>query len=212
MKKLALTGIISILATVALSGCMSVPQEETTTKTQDNTQVTEETTTPQSEMKEEEKTKEEAVNDEDNEETEETSMTDTEKEEDNIADKFTETYTGGHDLFYACNDKVKDFNAKINADEIKMYMPFQSNSMSIVLYKTKNPDKLTKEELKAIVDPCGELGANQVLKATDDYIIIGYPYCTAGVAPDPELQPNQYKDYEKCMVVQNELKEKYNLQ
>ena len=207
MKKVTLAGIISILATVALSGCMSVPEEDTTTP--DNTQVTEETTTPQSEMSEEE-----TVNDENNNE-EESSITDTEKEEEsenNTADKFTETYTGGHDLFYACNDEVKDFNAKINAEEIKMYMPFQSNSMSIVLYKTKNPDKLTKEELNAIVDPCAELGSNQVLKATDDYIIIGYPYCTAGIAPDPELNPQQYKDYEKCMVVQNKLQKEYNIQ
>lgn len=44
MKKLALAGIVSILAMVALSGCMSVPkEEETTAPTDKTTPVVEET-------------------------------------------------------------------------------------------------------------------------------------------------------------------------
>lgn len=41
MRKLALAGILSILAMVALSGCMSVPEEETTTPADETTNVVE---------------------------------------------------------------------------------------------------------------------------------------------------------------------------
>ncbi len=41
MKKLALAGIVSILATVALSGCMSVPEEEDQTPADETTPIVE---------------------------------------------------------------------------------------------------------------------------------------------------------------------------
>jgi len=179
MKKLTLAGITSILAIVALSGCMSVPKETPTapTTTDNTTPVVEETP---------------ATNE-------------------TASDNFTETYTEGEDLFYGCNEDVKALNEKINAKEIKMYKAFTSDSMNITLYKTANPDKLTKEEVDAIVSPCAELGANQVLEATDEYIVVGYPYCTGGVAPDPELQPKLYADWKDCMAIQDELQELYEL-
>jgi len=191
MKKLALAGIVSILAMVALSGCMSVPKEEdTTAPTDETTPVVEETpVATETAKKEEDKG---GITDE-------------------LVDKFTETYTEGRDLFYGCNEEVKAFNETLNAGKIMMYKALPSNMSDITLYKTTNPDKLTKEEVKAIVEPCAELGANRVLKVTDDYIILGYPECSAGIIPDQKFQPELYADYEDCLVVQEELYDYFGL-
>lgn len=197
MKKLALAGIVSILATVALSGCMSVPEEEDTTTPADET-------TPVVE----EETQEETDGEEDVAEDEVEDAEEATQEED---DKFTTAYTEERDLFYACNEEVEAFNETINAEEIMMYEAFESPSINITLYKTVNPDNLTTEEAQEIVKPCGELGSNQVLEATEDYIIAGYPHCTAGIKPSPEGQPEMYADYEACLIVQEELEDQFGL-
>ncbi|MBD3156724.1 hypothetical protein GF369_02745 [Candidatus Peregrinibacteria bacterium] len=197
MKKLALAGIVSILATVALSGCMSVPEEDTQAPADETTPVVED-------VQEEETDVEEDIAKDEVEDTEEAT-----EEED---DKFTIAYTEGNDLFYGCSEEAIALNETLNAGEIMMFKAFESDSMDITLYKTENPDKLTKEEVEAIVTPCGELGSNQVLEVTDEYMVVGYPYCTGGLAPDPELQPEQYADYEACMVVQEELADQFELE
>lgn len=165
---------------------MSVPEEDTTVPADDTTPVVEEVV-------------------------EETEVIEEVAEEEEV-DNFTEVYTEGEDLFYGCNEEVEDFNAKINAGEIKMYKAFVSDSINITLYKIENVDELTKEEVETIVTPCGELGANHVLEVTDKYIIAGYPYCTGGARPDPELQPELYADLIDCEVIQDELQTLYDLQ
>ena len=202
MKKLALAGIVSILATVALSGCMSVPEEEDTQAPADETTPIVEDVQEETDVTDE---VEDGMQDEDE-------VEDTEEATEEGDEKFTTAYTEEKDLFYACNEEVEELNEAINAEEIMIYEAFESPSMSITLYKTANPDNLTKEEAEAIVSPCAELGSNQVLEATDNYMIVGYPNCTGGAAPSPDSQPEMYADYEDCMIVQDELYELYELE
>lgn len=298
MKKLALAGIVSILATVALSGCMSVPEEDTTVPADETTPVVEEETyryesaygfeltfpanwgkvqetvetgtdlltaniilksedgkkdmmlyavantaegdayvmdapaeklgvgqtyTIYKEVNQgidileaqgEDVSEERALENELNQITATFKTVEQEEGGGGVADpedNFTTAYTEGKDLFYGCNEEVEELNETLNAGEIMMYEAFASNSTNVTLYKTENPDKLTKEEVEAIVTPCGELGANQVLEVTDEYIVAGFPYCSGGAIPDEELQPELYADYEDCMVVQDELHELYEL-
>ena len=77
--------------------------------------------------------------------------------------------------------------------------------------QTANPDMLTKAALDKITNPCAELGSLQAIDATNDSILWSYPYCTAGVIPETNMQP-QYQDYLDCLKVQNELANLYGLE
>ncbi len=222
MKKLALAGIVSILATVALSGCMSVPEEEDTQAPADDTTPVVEDVQEETDITDE---AEDGMQDEDAvEDTEEA----TEEEEGGggVADKSPDCYTeeylnssvseklanyemcsmdfvGDLDMIQGnLNEEAKALNEAMKKEEIKKLTLFSSDSMNLELYKTIND----------IVNECAQLGSNHALEVTDDYIIWGYPNCTAGLAPSPDSQPEMYADYEDCMIVQDELYELYELE
>ena len=110
-------------------------------------------------------------------------------------------------------DSLKDTKAGFldlyNATDIETYV------YNISLIRTDNPDQLTKEELKAIINPCSELGSNEVLMATKDAIYWGYPYCSGGAVPanfvPDNPQSQDYLDYQGCLKIQSQIIEYFGL-
>lgn len=112
-------------------------------------------------------------------------------------EKYGTKYTG--DIIYGCNTEADELNKNLKSGGILAVQVYKSSFHDVTIYKTTNPDKMTKGQLEQIADSCAELGTNQVLKATEDYVLWGYPVCAAGALPDPELQPELYKDYFDCV-------------
>lgn len=104
--------------------------------------------------------------------------------------------------------EAEEFIDEAEAEGIKQFALFEAESTSLVLYVTPNLRGVDTdtfyETVSQCIDGAGMIGA---LKAFDDNLLWGYPYCTAGLAPDPELQPELYEEYVECMKVQDELME-----
>ena len=110
------------------------------------------------------------------------------------------------DIVNGCSPEAIALNQQLKTAGMKMNELYSSMYNSIVVYKTLNPDKLTKTQLEAIVTPCAELGSKQILRVTDEDILWGYPSCAAGAVPDEKLQPEQFKDYNDCAAIEKDLK------
>lgn len=90
---------------------------------------------------------------------------------------------------------------------IKQLVVFESDTTEIVLYMTPNVSGIDNVEFLEVNNCLQGAGGNAARKALDEYLLWGYPYCTAGVIPDPELQPDLYEEYTDCIVIQDELEE-----
>jgi len=125
-----------------------------------------------------------------------------------LKDKIENIDTIGFDfegvLVSNCSKEAEALNAKLDGSIKTVSLTAEGKSF-LNISKSANPDKLTKEQLETIITPCAELGANQVLKVTDEYILWGYPSCSAGAIPEEKFQPDLYKDYQNCLKVEKEL-------
>jgi hypothetical protein len=110
------------------------------------------------------------------------------------------------DIVNGCSPEATPLNQQLKTAGMTMNELYSSMYNSIVVYKTLNPDKLTKAQLEAIVTPCAELGSKQILRVTDEDILWGFPSCAGGALPDEKLQPEQFKDYNDCAAIEKDLK------
>jgi len=88
------------------------------------------------------------------------------------------------DIIFGCNTKADDLNKKLKSAGVQAFPVYSSATRDIEIYKTANPDKMTRAELEEIASACQEGGSNEVLKATDDYIIWGFLPCDLGPEAD----------------------------
>ncbi|MBN1494330.1 hypothetical protein JW911_01185 [Candidatus Peregrinibacteria bacterium] len=202
MKKSLIALMLILACALVLTGCFQSPQAEQK-KPEEKTKITEEAT-DETVTADTETTEVEGGGGVAADEKTEYYMVAPVKEKLENFEKYSHTFQGSL-LINDCNDEAKDLNEKLVAGGIKEVQVYQGETISLLIYKTVNPGKLSKEKIIAISDPCAELGANQVLKVTDEYILWGYPSCTGGALPDPELQPELYEDFTNCLKVQNEL-------
>jgi hypothetical protein len=102
-----------------------------------------------------------------------------------------------------CSKEAEALNAKLKGTIKTAGLTNSGSTSSINVLKSGNSDNLTKEQIETITNPCAELGSNQVLKVTSDYILWGYPKCSGGVATaEGEFG---YEDYKACLEVEAEL-------
>jgi hypothetical protein len=97
-------------------------------------------------------------------------------------EKYSTPFT--EDIIYGCNTKADDLNKKLKSGGVQELEIYKSAVRNIEIYKTTNPDKMTKAELEEIAASCSEGGSYEVLKATNDYIMWGFLACDLG--PDAD--------------------------
>ena len=102
-----------------------------------------------------------------------------------------------------CSKEAEGLNKSLEGTIKSVGLGEYGSTKYLNILKSANPDKLTKEQLEAIADPCSELATNQVLKVTDEYILWGYPKCSGGAIP-AEGEPG-YQDYQDCLKIEKEL-------
>lgn len=193
MKKLLAVVAMAALFVTALNGCMQAPQEEPTPAEEPEEQVQED---KQDEMETQEDVEEEA---------EEEGLIAQIENPDNYEKAEINTFG-----LTPCPDypESEEFIEEAEEGGITQFTVFDGETTDVILYMTPNEQEVDTEEFKELVNKCiTGSGMTGALKAYDDNLLWGYPYCTAGVIPDPEITPEQYEEYTACMEVQDELAE-----
>jgi hypothetical protein len=193
MKKFAAIVFLTALFTFVFSGCIQQQEQQPAEEPQEQVQQEKEMEEPQ--------------------------MEEEEQEDDLITQiENPENYTESdiEDLrLLPCADypESSEFIEEAEDAGIKEYPAYDGDFIDITLYMTPNVQDVDTEEFKEIVEKCiTGAGMINALKAYDDYLLWGYPYCTAGVAPNPEREPEQYEEYTECIEFQEKLTEYLDLE